>query len=366
MEAADCDLQSGPIPPRAGDASMKSLIPVEHIERRIFLIRGQKVMLDSDLARIYGVSTARLNQQVSRNRDRFPDDFLFRLTKQEHDALMLQFATSSRGPGGRRKLPLVFTEHGAIMAASVLNSPVAVQASVHVVRAFVRLRELVATHKDIIRKLAELEKHVAGHDAHIQSLFEAIRRLMKPRTEKRVRPRHQVSGFRPPDVRGPQGGDAHGHILRRRLEQREKADLSQRAARQASRQGNGRRGMVRPNRAALARRPDQLLPLSLPKDLLGEPVDVDRDHHAPRSTPARRDQHGTKDSTTRPPLSRTVAEFLLYNRHSWAVSSAVEHSPYTRGVVGSNPSRPKSFFCGFRLPDPYPDLPRDRPTADEE
>ena len=157
-----------------------SFIPVERIEQLIILIRGQKVMLDSDLARIYGVSTARLNQQVKRNLDRFPQDFMFQLTRSEFANLMLQIATSSSGYGGRRKLPYAFTEHGAVMLASVLNSPVAVRASLQVVRAFVRLRELLASNQELARKLAELEQRVVGHDEHIQSLFEAIRRLMAP------------------------------------------------------------------------------------------------------------------------------------------------------------------------------------------
>ena len=173
-------------------AMKNSFIPVERIEQLIVLIRGHKVMLDSDLARIYGVTTARLNQQVRRNLDRFPGDFMFHLTKDEFTNLMLQFATSSSGYGGRRKLPYAFTEHGAIMLASVLNSPVAVRASLHVVRAFVRLRELLASNTELARKWAELEQRVTGHDEHIQSLFEAIRRLMAPPKTERKRIGFQV------------------------------------------------------------------------------------------------------------------------------------------------------------------------------
>ena len=114
---------------------------VEHIENSIFSIRGERVILDSVLAKLYGVTTARLNQQIRRNLDRFPADFMFQLTKEEHQILMLQIATSRRDWGGRRKLPLVFTEHGAIMAANVLNSERAVLTSVEVVRAFVHLRK---------------------------------------------------------------------------------------------------------------------------------------------------------------------------------------------------------------------------------
>ena len=173
-------------------AMKNSFIPVERIEQLIVLIRGHKVMLDSDLARIYGVTTARLNQQVRRNLDRFPGDFMFHLTKDEFTNLMLQFATSSSGYGGRRKLPYAFTEHGAIMLASVLNSPVAVRASLHVVRAFVRLRELLASNTELARKWAELEQRVTGHDEHIQSLFEAICRLMAPPKTERKRIGFQV------------------------------------------------------------------------------------------------------------------------------------------------------------------------------
>jgi hypothetical protein len=164
-----------------------SFIPIERIERLIVLLRGHKVMLDSDLARLDGVTTTRLNQQVRRNPDRFPLDFMFQLTTDEFADLMLQNATSSSGYGGRRKRPYAFTEHGAIMLASVLNSPVAVRARLQVVRAFVRLRQLLASDQELARKLAELEQRVAGHDEHIQSLFEAIRRLMAPPTTERKR-----------------------------------------------------------------------------------------------------------------------------------------------------------------------------------
>ena len=155
------------------------------------LIRGHKVMLDSDLAAIYGVATARLNQQVARNRKRFPSDFMFQLSKQEFDGLMLQNATSSSRHGGRRKLPYVFTEHGAIMAASVLNTAVAVHASVQVVRAFVKLREMVSAHKELALKLAQLERKIASHDTDIGTPFDAIQGL----TEPPLKPAKQI-GFK--------------------------------------------------------------------------------------------------------------------------------------------------------------------------
>ena len=154
--------------------------PAEAIETRILLIRGHKVMLDADLASLYQVTTKRLNEQVRRNRDRFPEDFMFQLTVDEVNSLRSHIATSNMGRGGRRTLPYAFTEHGAVMLASVLNSPVAVEASIQVVRAFVRLREILATHKELANKLVELEARIEAHDKGITALFEAIRQLMEP------------------------------------------------------------------------------------------------------------------------------------------------------------------------------------------
>lgn len=158
----------------------KEALPVEHIEAVILLIRGQKVILDYDLAKIYGVETRRLNEQVRRNVDRFPPDFMFQLTAEEFDNLKSQFAISSLPWGGRRKLPQAFTEHGAIMAASVLNSPRAVEMSVFVVRAFIRLRSLLAAHKELALKLTEVEKKLTFHDKQILAILDAIKRLMSP------------------------------------------------------------------------------------------------------------------------------------------------------------------------------------------
>ncbi len=167
-------------------------VPTERIERLIYLIRGQRVILGADLAVLYGVVTWRLHEQVKRNQARFPDDFVFQLTSEEDRALTSQIARSKPGRGGRRTLPYAFTEHGAIMAAMVLNSPSAVAMSVQVVRAFVRLREMLGTNKALADKLAELERKVASHDEHIQSLFETIRQLMAPAQHK---PRRSI-GFR--------------------------------------------------------------------------------------------------------------------------------------------------------------------------
>src|SRR3989338_9022616 len=159
---------------------MKELIPQGGIERKTFLIREQRVMLDSDLAQLYGVTTARLNQQVQRNLERFPNDLMFQMTKQEFEDLILRTATSKGGRGGRRKLPYVFTEHGAVMLASVLNTIIAVRASIQVVRVFVHLREILSTHKELSYKLNELERKIEKHDDEIRSIFEAIRQLMTP------------------------------------------------------------------------------------------------------------------------------------------------------------------------------------------
>jgi len=161
-----------------------SPIPVESIASRIFLVRGQKVMLDSDLAELYGVETRSLLQAVRRNSNRFPADFVFQVNEDEWKSLRSQIVTS-KGRGGRRYFPFVFTEHGAIMAATVLNSPLAVEMSVFVVRAFVKLREMLSTHKELSRKIEELERKFGVHDEAIIGLFEAIRQLMEPPAEKR-------------------------------------------------------------------------------------------------------------------------------------------------------------------------------------
>jgi hypothetical protein len=168
------------------------LIPVAQIQARIHIIRGKRVMLDADLARFYGVGTRDLNKAVSRNPDRFPDDFAFALTMEETRNLMFQAGTSSSQPaegqrlnmikrtyGGRRKPAVAFTEQGVAMLASVLRSARAVSVSVALVRAFVQLRELLATHRELAAKLGELERKLAGHDHAIRNLFETIRQLLE-------------------------------------------------------------------------------------------------------------------------------------------------------------------------------------------
>ncbi len=151
--------------------------PVDRVLSAIHVIRGQRVMLDADLAALYGVSTKRLNEQVRRNRDRFPLDFMFQLTASEAANLRSQTATSRSGHGGRRFRPHAFTEHGAVMLASVLNTPIAVAASLQVVRAFIHLRGLLATHQDLARRLEEMEKK---YDARFTVVFRAIKDLMAP------------------------------------------------------------------------------------------------------------------------------------------------------------------------------------------
>lgn len=173
----------------------KAITLVKQTESKIQLIRGQKVILDTDLATLYGVDVKRLNQQVNRNADRFPDDFLFRLSPTEYKNLRLQIATSSSSYGGRRYLPYAFTEHGAIMAATVLNSERAVEMSIFVVRAFVRMREALASNQKIVAKLGELERRLETHDSDIQDLVEAIRELMVPPAPNRRR-----IGFQTPAV----------------------------------------------------------------------------------------------------------------------------------------------------------------------
>ena len=150
-------------------------ISTSEIERCIFIVRKHKVMLDHELARIYGVETKNLNKAVKRNLNRFPPDFMFQLSAAETDFLRSQFETSKLGRGGRRYLPYVFTEHGVLMLASVLNSDIAVEASIQTARAFIRLREFVISHAELSKRLFELEKK---YDSNFKVVFEAIEQLM--------------------------------------------------------------------------------------------------------------------------------------------------------------------------------------------
>jgi hypothetical protein len=176
----------------AFESDMTNPREIATVENAIHLVRGHRVMLDSDLAAMYGVTTKRLNERLRRNRNRFPSDFAFQLTREEFTNLRSQIATSSLRSqsatsrhGGRRYRPWVFTEHGAIMLASVLDSEVAIDASVRVVRAFVRLREIISANAELAAKFAQLERRLDSHDGAIAQLFAAIRQLLAPPPEKK-------------------------------------------------------------------------------------------------------------------------------------------------------------------------------------
>jgi hypothetical protein len=156
---------------------MATVIPIEQIERQIILIRGHKVLLDAHLAALYGVTTKRLNEQVGRNRSRFPADFMLQLSSEEVESLRSQFATSNQGRGGRRYAPYAFTEQGVAMLSTVLNSERAIRVNIEIMRAFVRLRGMILSNKDLARELDALERKFESHDAQIRSLFQAIRQL---------------------------------------------------------------------------------------------------------------------------------------------------------------------------------------------
>ena len=183
--------------PKRSSKNKQALATIEPIEPVISMIRGQRVILDSDLAKIYGTSTTRLNEQVKRNLQRFPDDFVFQLTAAE-DAILRSQIVISKGRGGRRYAPYAFTEHGAVMAANVLNSERAVAMSVYVVRAFVKLREVLASTSELAEKLDALERKLAGrlnvHEKAIIELFAQIRKLLKP-PPPQPQPKRRRIGF---------------------------------------------------------------------------------------------------------------------------------------------------------------------------
>ena len=172
----------------------KAVILVEQIESIILLIHGQKVILDADLAGLYGVETKILNKAVKRHLDRFPKDFMFQLTTEEAENLRFQIGTSSRIHGGRRYLPYAFTEHGALMAANILKSKTAVSMSIYVVRAFIRMREELTSRRDLEERLDQIEKILLVHDAQLKELFEKIRPLLLPPPEK---PRKKIYPVKP-------------------------------------------------------------------------------------------------------------------------------------------------------------------------
>jgi hypothetical protein len=187
LEITNCDFKLGRLrgsvigPKQESGAYMRSLIPLEVIEKKILLIAGQKVMLDSDLAALYGVTTKRLNEQVRRNLKRFPSDFIYQLSAEEFESLRSHFATIKIGRGKHRKyLPYVFTEQGIAMLSSVLNSDRSIEVNIQIMRTFVKLREMISTHKDLAKKLSELEKK---YDSQFQIVFEAVRQILETETK---------------------------------------------------------------------------------------------------------------------------------------------------------------------------------------
>ncbi|MDI6791588.1 MAG: ORF6N domain-containing protein [bacterium] len=168
---------------------MNDLVPTERIESKILLVRGQKVMLDRDLAELYGVPTKSLNLSVKRNLDRFPEDFMFQLSEEEYKTLRFQFETSKRG--GRRYFPYAFTEHGILMLSSVLNSKRAVQVNIRIMRTFTRLRQMLATNEELRRKIEDIERKLGKYDIQFEAVFDVIERLIAP-------PAKEIKiGFRP-------------------------------------------------------------------------------------------------------------------------------------------------------------------------
>ena len=184
----------------------KEIIRAARIAQSIYLLRGQKVLLDSDLAQLYGVTTGNLNKAVQRNRDRFPADFMFQLTAEEAERLIFQLGIS-KDRGGRRHLPYGFTEQGVAMLSSVLKSERAVKVNIAIMRAFVKLRETLETNRDLARKFSELEKRVGKHDDEIAAIIDAIRQLMappdKPRREIGFHVREKSSRYRTHTLRRP-------------------------------------------------------------------------------------------------------------------------------------------------------------------
>ncbi len=171
---------------------LELVLPDEVVMNKIYLIRGQKVMLDNDLAEMYGVETKVLKQAVKRNIDRFPEDFMFEMTNEELESLRSQIVTSKRG--GTRYPPFAFTEQGVAMLSSVLNSAVAIQVNIQVIRIFTKMREMLLTNKEILLKLELLEKDVTTNKEDIANIFEALKQLLSPPAEKRIR-----IGFKPGD-----------------------------------------------------------------------------------------------------------------------------------------------------------------------
>lgn len=178
--------------PRKRNLTTSNLdVSVQFVERRIYLIRGHKVMIDEDLAELYGVPTKRLNEQVRRNLKRFPEDFMFQLSKEEAEILRSQFVTSRFSHGGRRSPPYAFTEHGVAMLSSVLNSERAIEVNITIVRAFIRLRQLLESNEELNRKFVAVIRKLSTHDKYFQVVFSELKKL----TEQPALPRKQI-GFK--------------------------------------------------------------------------------------------------------------------------------------------------------------------------
>lgn len=171
---------------------LQTLVIEQKILNRIYVVRGQKIMLDEDLAEMYSVETKRLNEQVKRNINRFPKDFMFTLSEKDYKNLKSQNATSSWG--GRRKLPNAFTEQGVAMLSSVLNSDTAIEVNIRIIRVFTRLKEYALTHKEILLQLAKLEKEVKGNSKDIENIFVVLKELLEK--ESKTTPRRRI-GFKP-------------------------------------------------------------------------------------------------------------------------------------------------------------------------
>ena len=170
-------------------------IPEEIIASKIYQLRGQKVMLDSDLAELYQVETRRLNEQVKRNASRFPDDFMFQLTAEEWENLKSQNATSSWG--GRRKLPYAFTEHGVLMLSSVLNSDRAITVNIHIMRVYTKLREMLLTHKDVLKELEKVKQKLGANSNDIELIFEYIKQFEQIKQQELEYQNREPIGFKP-------------------------------------------------------------------------------------------------------------------------------------------------------------------------
>lgn len=176
------------------DNKQLSVIPDEAVINKIYLIRNEKVMLDSDLAELYGVETKRLNEQVKRNIDRFPEDFMFQLTEAEFENLKSQIATSSWG--GRRTLPYVFTEHGVLMLSSVLNSDLAIKVNIQIMRVYTKIRNMLATHKDLLLKFEQFETKLADHNDKIMLIFEYLKQFEEAKQHELEQKERPLIGFK--------------------------------------------------------------------------------------------------------------------------------------------------------------------------